>query len=70
MGANAYRDLLRKVSRLIVRGSSRARADVLSRNLDDRLAEAVEVMVVIFVYPIFSGVYSQGVDESRDLPIV
>jgi hypothetical protein len=70
IGINAYRDLLRKVTRLIVGGSSRARADILRRNLDNRPAEAVEVIVVIFVHPIFGGVYSQGVNESRDLPII
>jgi hypothetical protein len=56
-GTNAYGDLFRKVARLVVLGSSRAGADVRSDDLDDWSAEAVKVLVVIFVHPVFRGVY-------------
>ena len=47
-GPNAYGDLLRKIACLVVRSSSRAGANILSLDLDDWPAEAVEVVVVIF----------------------
>ena len=51
-------------------GSSRTRADVLSFDPDDWPADAVEVIVVILVYPLFGSVYSQGAGKPRDLSIV
>ena len=65
-GTDAHRNMLRKVTRLVVGCSRRADADIPRRDLDDRSGRAVEVVMVIFVHPFFRGIYSQGVGKPRN----
>ena len=56
-GIDIYRNILHKITRLIIEGSCRIDANISCHNLDNRPAQAVEVIVIIFVHLILHNIY-------------